>query len=84
MEDQRGRFYYPYPQNHRIRMYVRKVSTDICFRLWDADDATLWDTHGWVPVTAIQQAIALYRGKGFDPADAYDIRVATAVLSEDR
>ncbi|MFH1985011.1 MAG: hypothetical protein ABIL58_24480 [Pseudomonadota bacterium] len=84
MEDQRGRFYYPYPQNHRIRMYVRKVDADICFRLWDANDATLWDTHGWVPFTAIKQAMTLYQGKGFDPATAYDIRVAAAVLSDDR
>lgn len=84
MEDQRGRFYYPYPQNRRVRMYVRKVGDDICFRLWDAGDETLWKDHGWVPYTAIEQAMDLYKGKAFDPAAAYDLDVATELLSEDR
>ena len=84
MEDQRGRFYYPYPGNHRVRMYVRKVGDDICFRLWNADDEQLWEQHGWVPHEAIKQATALYTGKGFDPSTAYDIGVATELLSEDR
>ncbi len=83
MEDQRGRFYYPYPDNHRVRMYVRKVGDDICFRLWHAEDPELWKRHRWVPFDAIRQASAMYQGKGFDPATAYDMRVAAELLSED-
>lgn len=81
MKDDRGLFYYPYPQNHQVRMYVRRVGKDICFRLWDANDQSLWDTHGWMPYEAIRQATAIYtKSTPFDPQKAYDIVIANELL----
>ena len=83
MKDERGLYYYPYPQNKRVRMYVSRRSDDICFRLWNADDLQLWEQHGWIPYGAIQQAAGMYGKKGgFDPHQAYDLDVAEALLQE--
>lgn len=85
MKDSRGVYYLPYPRNPRIHMYVRQAGPDVCFRLWNADDASLWDQHGWVPYAAIQEASALYTRKtgGFDPKNAYDLAVAREILREE-
>lgn len=83
MKDERGLYYYPYPQNKRVRMYVRRQGPDICFRLWNADDPHLWVQHGWVPYDAILKAAAMYDKKsGFDPEHTYDINIAEALLAE--
>ena len=84
MKDERGLYYLPYPQNPRIHMYVRKTGPDICFRIWSADDPSLWEAHGWVPFAAIQAANAVYERKpgGFDPASVYDMAVARALIRE--
>ncbi len=83
MKDERGIYYYPYPSNRRVRMYVKEDGEDICFRLWNADDPGLWVEHGWVPYGAIQEARKMYTKKdGFDPNRAYDIDVARALLKE--
>jgi len=72
MKDDKGIYYYPFPGNKRIRMYVQKIDFEICFRLWNADAAGLWEDHGWVPHDAICQASEMYEHKGaFDPKDAY-------------
>ena len=84
MKDENGLYYYPYPENHRIRMYVRQVEDEICFRMWNADDDGMWQTHGWVPYTAIEQAMAMYAGKGFDPRTAYDVSVARELIDSDK
>jgi len=84
MKDERGTYYYPFPQNRQVRMYVREDDGTVCFRLWNQDDPALWDDHGWVPWEAVKQAMALRRPSGFDPKIAYDIHVAWAVLSETR
>lgn len=83
MRDQRGLYFYPFPRNHRVRMYVRKQGDDICFRLWNADDPVMWMEHGWVPHDAIRMASRMYDKKGFDPNRAYDIDAARALLAEE-
>jgi len=84
MKDDRGRYYYPFPQNKTVRMYVREEGEEVFFRLWNSDDPELWDEHGWMPYEAIKQAEAMYDGKkGFKPNEAYDLEIARAVLKED-
>jgi hypothetical protein len=84
MKDNRGLYYYPYPDNHKTRMYVRRKDGDIWFRLWNADDPDLWTEHDWVPYGAIRAATRMYKKTGdFDPADAYDIRVAADLLTRE-
>lgn len=83
MHDERGLYYLPYPQNPKTRMYVKQGADDIYFRLWNQDDPQLWEDHDWVPYGAIRQATRLYRKTGdFDPAEAYDLRVAKALIAE--
>ena len=82
MKDDRGLYYYPFPSNKRVRMYVRQGRDDIEFRLWNQDDSHLWDEHGWVPHEAILQAQAMYEGGPFDPKVAYDLRLAKSLIGE--
>jgi hypothetical protein len=91
MKDDRGPFYYPFPQNKRVRMYVKEDEGTIWFRLYNADVPELWDEHGWVPWKAVKMARELYeqeRKSGqretsdFDPRTAYDIDVAKMILKE--
>ncbi len=84
MKDERGLFYWPFPQNKKVRMYVREKNGSIWFRLWNADDPQLWDDHGWVPYGAIKKAQGMYQGNNFDPAQAYDLALATALIEEGR
>ena len=81
MKDERGLYYYPFPQNKRVRMYVDEQDGDICFRLWSQDDPELWMEHGWVPYGAIQRASKMVDKKKFDPDHAYDINAARDLLS---
>lgn len=82
MKDGRGLYYYPYPQNKRVRTYVRRFGSDIEFRLWNQDDPDLWEEHGWVSHEAIVQAAKLFGKKSFNPQQAYDIELAKALLEE--
>ncbi len=82
MKDDSGLYYHPYPQNKRVRMYVRKFGGDIEFRLWNQDVPELWDEHGWVAYEAIQQAAKMYTGKSLDPQRIYDVNVARALILE--
>lgn len=82
MKDTLGVYYYPFPENKRVRMYVRQQNEEILFRLWSADDPDLWQEHGWIPYEAVQEAIKLYDGKQFNPAKAYDKKIAEALLKE--
>lgn len=82
MKDDKGAYYYPFPQNKKVRMYVRRQAGEVHFRMWSSEDPALWEDHGWVPYGAIRQAAAVFGGKGFDPHRAYDMAVATAVLKE--
>lgn len=83
MKDQRGIYYYPFPENKKVHMYVRRQQDTVCFRLWNADDPQLWEEHDWVPYEAIVKASAIYRKGRFDPNKAYDIAIARALLDED-
>jgi len=82
MKDDKGLYYHPYPENKRVRMYVRKFGDDIEFRLWNQDVPELWEEHGWVPYEAIQQAAKMYTGKSMDPKHVYDLNVASALITE--
>ena len=83
MKDQRGIYYYPFPQNKKVRMYVQEEGEMIFFRLWNSDDPQLWEAHGWIPYEAIKQAQEMYQQKSdFDPKQAYNLEVAKAVLKE--
>ena len=83
MKDDRGLYYYPFPQNKRVRMYVRLTGGGVSFRMWNADDDQMWDAHGWVPYDAIEAARTLYSGKGLDPEKAYDLELARALIEDD-
>ncbi|MFO7929915.1 MAG: hypothetical protein ACQETG_01645 [Thermodesulfobacteriota bacterium] len=83
MKDERGLYYFPFPQNKKVRMYVRQSGETFEFRMWNADDPAMWEQHGWVSWEAIEQAAAMYSGKDFDPRQAYDLRLARALIKED-
>ncbi len=82
MKDENGVYYYPFPENKRVRMYVKEEHHTIYFRLWSADDPKLWEEHGWVPYDAIEAAAEMYKGKKFNPSQAYDLNMAKAMLKE--
>lgn len=82
MKDKRGLYYYPFPQNKRVRMYVRKQADIIEFRLWNQDDPKLWKEHGWIPYDAILQATKMHKTGNFKPKQAYDIEIAKALLKD--
>jgi hypothetical protein len=87
MKDQRGLYYYPFPQNKRVRMYVRRSEEDVEFRLWNQDDPELWTQHGWIAYGAVRQASNMYgqnRSGGFNPEAAYDLSLAKTLLNDDR
>ncbi len=83
MIDDRGKYYYPFPQNKNVRMYVQAQGEEVFFRLWNSEDPKLWEEHGWIPYEAIKQAEAMHgREKDFKPNQAYDLEIARAVLKE--
>ena len=82
MKDQRGLYYFPFPQNKKVRMYVRAESGEPEFRMWNQDDPQMWEEHEWVPYSAIAQAAAMYKGGAFDPNRAYDLNAALALIRE--
>ncbi len=82
MKDSKGYYYFPFPENKGVRMYVKEEKNTIYFRLWSADDEILWKEHGWVPYEAIKQATAMYQKNNFNPSQAYDFNMAKALLKE--
>jgi hypothetical protein len=83
MKDDRGKYYFPFPQNKNVRVYVQEQGEEIFFRLWNSEDSKLWDEHGWIPYEAIKQAEAMFgRDKDFKPNQTYDLDIARAVLKE--
>jgi hypothetical protein len=83
MKDDRGLYYYPNPLNKTFRTYVKMEAGEFWFRLWSAEDATLWEEHDWIPYGAIKKASEMYTGNTFDPSQAYDIDLARALIKED-
>ena len=85
MKDEKGLYFHPVPGNRKARMYIREENGEILFRLWLADDPEMWEGHGWVPHEAIVQAAAMYENKSdFDPISAYDLRLAEALIKEEK
>ncbi len=87
MRDDKGLYYYPFPKNKGVRMYVREVGEEICFRLWKSDDPEMWKGHGWVPYAAVKEAASMYKKtspRGFDPGRAYDLNAARALVQENK
>ena len=85
MKDSVGIYYYPMPENKRVRMYVREKNEDVEFRMKNEHDPSVWNDHGWVPYAAIQQAQVLYEKRGrFDPKRAYDIQIARVLIRDGR
>lgn len=83
MKDERGFYYYLFPQNKKVRMYVLEQEGIIFFRLWNEDAPELWEQHGWIPYQAIREVASTYEKKEkFDPYRAYDLEVAKAILRE--
>lgn len=84
MQDAKGIYYHPFPQNKRVRMYVKREDGQYWFRMHNADDDKLWEEHGWVPWGALQKAMAMddRENKAFDPKKAYDIEVAKMLVKE--
>ncbi len=83
MKDKNGVYYYPFPNNKKVRMYVKRQNSNIYFRLWNQNDPKLWEEHGWIPHDAILQASKMYKGKKFNPNEAYDIRLAKALIEKE-
>lgn len=83
MKDNNGLYYYPFPQNKRVRMYVRQNGNSVQFRMWHADDPSLWDQHGWVDYEAVCQAASMFSKNNFDPRRAYDLQIARTLIRED-
>ncbi|MFC1896904.1 hypothetical protein ACFL0Q_09680 [Thermodesulfobacteriota bacterium] len=83
MKDDKGLYYFPFPLNRRVRMYVRHAEGTLFFRMWNEDVPEVWDEHGWVPYYAIEQAMDMYSGGDFDPKRAYDPDVAQELIREE-
>jgi hypothetical protein len=86
VHDASGFYYYPNPEDVQSRVYVRQGLGDIEFRLWHSAYPEVWERHGWVAYSTIEQLAALYkeRGSGSDPLALYDINVARALVKEQR
>ena len=86
MKDERGLYYYPAPQNTRIRMYVREQFGTTEFRMFNADYPEVWEKHGWIPYEEIEMAAQMYKDRGRDanPMLLYDINVANKLLQDER
>ena len=85
MKDERGIFYYPAPQNHRIHMYVRESFGSVEFRMYNADYPEVWERHGWIPYEEIELAADEYkrRGRNADPMLLYDLDVAKRLIIDE-
>jgi hypothetical protein len=85
MKDERGTYYHPFPNNKKVKMYVKAAGPAILFRLWNGDDPQMWEKHGWVEYEAIMQASTMYnKGGDFNPDVAYDLDVARMVIAESK
>jgi hypothetical protein len=84
MKDKLGLYYYPFPDNTRVRMYVGEIHDKICFKFWNADAPEIWDKQSWVPYEDIVKATSAYKDKKRNPIEAYDIKVAKNLIREDK
>jgi len=84
MKDKLGLYYYPFPDNRRVRMYVHEIQDKICFKFWNADAPEIWDKQRWVAYDEIVKATAAYKDKKRNPIEAYDVEVAKNLIKEDK
>ncbi len=84
MKDKLGLYYYPFPANRRVRMYVHEIQDKICFKFWNADAPEIWDKQRWVAYDEIVKTTAAYKNKERNPIEAYDIEVAKNLIKEDK
>lgn len=88
MKDERGLYYFPQAGNHEARVYVRRgESGETEFRLWQASHPEVWEKHGWIPLSVIENAARLYRAErnpDADPLKLYDAAVAQVLLREEQ
>lgn len=84
MQDKEGIFYYPYPENKRIRMYVREQDGAVEFRLSNLDHPEIWERHGWLDMDIIKRGARMFeeRGAKADPTKIYDLDTARYLLKE--
>lgn len=85
MQDKDGVFYYPNPQNKRIRMYVREQDGSVEFRLSNADHLEVWERHGWLDMDIIKRGAKMFqdeRNAKADPTKFYDVEMARYLLKE--
>ncbi len=85
MQDELGLYYYPVPQNKKVRMYVRKTGDEIEFRMWDSSEPAIWEEHDWVCWSVIQKAADLYRKEkrsGTPPVHLYDLGIAKKLIAD--
>jgi len=85
MKDERGLYYYPAPQNTRIKMYVREQFGTVEFRMHNHDYPEVWERHGWMPFEEIEAAAQMYKERGRDanPMLLYDLNVATRLIADE-
>jgi len=86
VQDKDGIYYYPYPENKRIRMYVREQDGNIEFRLSNTDHPEIWERHGWLDLDIIRRGAKMLeeRGSKVDPTNIYDLETAHYLLKEAR
>lgn len=85
MQDKNGIFYYPYPHNKRIRMYVREENGTVEFRLANADHPEIWERHGWLDMDLIKRGAQMFKAERdpkTDPTAIYDLQTAAYLLKE--
>ena len=59
---------------------------EIEFRLWQMRHPDVWERHGWLPLSVIENAARLYRAERnpeADPLKLYDEAVARVLLREE-
>jgi len=84
MKDSKGVYYYPFPANKKMKMYVRDNDGIVEFRIDHVDEPGLWEEHGWITYEAAKKAAQLFKGRGVhDPMAMYDFEVALSVLQEE-
>lgn len=83
MQDKHGVYYYPLPEDKRLRMYVRVNDGIVEFRPDHSEHQKLWQEHGWISYETARKAARASRERGADyPLDLYDFEVALGVLKE--
>lgn len=80
MQDQRGIYYYPDPEDKKTRMYVSQEGPTVLFRMWHSEHAEIWDRHGWIPLDVVKRALT--QGSDLSHLKLYDLDVARALLRE--